>query len=165
MEIDGESSGGSGGKEDKEIFESSMDKTFQKFADRVGQNAEQVLRYEFKGKPLLYSDADAVGKALALHSENASSSNAKVTTKASKSGSGMPACQNCGAERVFEVQLTPHGITELEAEEMTIDGMEWGTIVLGVCGKDCKPSDVEEAEVGYLEEWVGVQWEEVASKR
>lgn len=166
MEVDGEGSDSTGGgKEDKEVFESSMDRTFQKFADRVGENAEQVLRYEFKGKPLLYSDSDAVGKALAAHSENGSSSNAKVTITGSKGGSGFPRCQMCGADRVFEVQLTPHAITELEAEEMTLDGMEWGTIIMAVCSKDCKPNDVPEGELGYVEEWVGVQWEEVPSKK
>jgi pre-rRNA-processing protein TSR4 len=165
MDIDTEGSGSGGGKEDKEIYESSLDKTFQKFADRVGENAEQILRYEYKGKPLLYSDTDAVGKALAPHAENGPSSNAKVTTSSSKGGSGMPRCTNCGAERVFEVQLTPHAITELEAEEMSLDGMEWGTIIMGVCSKDCKPSDVTEGQVGYVEEWVGVQWEEVESKK
>jgi pre-rRNA-processing protein TSR4 len=164
MDIDTEESGSGGGKEDKDVYESSLDETFQKFADRLGQNPDQVLRYEFKGKPLLYSDTDAVGKLLASHSENASSSNAKVKTASSKGGAGMPRCQNCGADRVFEVQMTPHAITELEAQEMSIDGMEWGTIILGVCSKDCKPSDVSEGEVGYVEEWVGVQWEEVASK-
>lgn len=162
MDVDTEGSSSGGGKEDKEIFESSLDKTFQKFADRVGQNPEQVLRYEFQGKPLLYSDTDAVGKLLAAHSEHGSSSNAKITTVGSRGGSGMPRCQNCGAERVFEVQLTPHAITELEADEMSIDGMEWGTIIMGTCSKDCKPSDVPEGEVGYIEDWVGVQWEEVA---
>ena len=160
MDIDGESSGG--GKEDKEVFESTIDKTFQKFADRVAQNPEQVLRYEFKGKPLLYSDVDAVGKTLAPHSDNGAS-NAKITTAGSRSGSGLPRCTNCGADRVFEVQLTPHAITELEAEEMGIEGMEWGTVMLGVCARDC--SSVEEGEVGYLEEWVGVQWEELMAKR
>ncbi|KAF2266146.1 hypothetical protein CC78DRAFT_513982 [Lojkania enalia] len=163
MDIDAEGSG-VGGKEDKDVFESSLDKTFQKFADRVGQNAEQVLRYEFQGKPLLYSDSDAVGKLLAPHAEQGSS-NTKVTTAGSKSGVGMPRCQNCGADRVFEVQLTPHAITELEADETGIEGMEWGTVILGVCGKDCKPNYVAEGEVGYLEEWVGVQWEELASKK
>ncbi|KAH9879945.1 hypothetical protein J1614_001969 [Plenodomus biglobosus] len=165
MDVDTEGGGNGGGKEDKEVYESSLDKTFQKFADRIGENAEQVLRYEFKGKPLLYSDNDAIGKLLGPHSDNASSSNVKVTTASSRGGAGMPRCQNCGADRVFEVQLTPHAITELEAEEMSLDGMEWGTIIMGVCSKDCKPNDVSEGEVGYLEEWVGVQWEEVASKK
>lgn len=161
MEVDTEGSSG-GGKEDKEIFESTLDKTFQKFADRVGENPEQILRYEFQGKPLLYSDTDAIGKLLAAHAEHGSSSNAKITTVGSKGGSGMPRCGNCGADRVFEVQLTPHAITELEVDEMSIDGMEWGTIIYGTCSKDCKPSDVGEGEVGYVEDWVGVQWEEVA---
>lgn len=164
IEAEGSSSSG-GGKEDKEIYESAHDAVFQKFADRVGENPEQILRYEFKGRPLLYSDADAIGKALAAHSENGSgsSSNAKVQT-AGRGGAGMPRCQNCGAERVFEVQLTPHAITELEAEEMSIDGMEWGTIIMGVCSRDCKPGDVEEGQVGYVEEWAGVQWEEMGRK-
>ncbi|KAH7394064.1 programmed cell death protein 2 [Phaeosphaeria sp. MPI-PUGE-AT-0046c] len=165
MDIDTDASGAGGGKEDKEVFESSIDKTFQKFADRLGQNPEQVLRYEFKGKPLLYSDTDAVGKLLASHSENASSSNAKVTTVSSTTGSRLPRCQTCGADRVFEVQMTPHAITELESQDMSLDGMEWGTIILSVCGKDCKPRDVPEGEVGYVEEWVGVQWEEINMKR
>lgn len=165
MDIDTEGSGSGGGKEDKEVYESSLDKTFQKFADRIGENPEQVLRYEFKGKPLLYSDSDAIGKLLGPHSENGPSSHAKITTTGSRGGAGMPRCQNCGADRVFEVQLTPHAITELEAEEMSLDGMEWGTIIMGVCSKDCKPSDVSEGGVGYLEEWVGVQWEEVAPKK
>jgi pre-rRNA-processing protein TSR4 len=165
MEVDTEGSGSGGGKEDKEVFESSIDKAFQKFADRLGQNPEQVLRYEFKGKPLLYSDTDAVGKLLAAHSENASQSNVKVKTANSRGGAGLPRCQTCGADRVFEVQLTPHAITELEAHEMSLDGMEWGTIIIGVCSKDCKPTDVPEGEVGYVEEWIGVQWEEVNSKR
>ncbi|KAL2163251.1 hypothetical protein VTH06DRAFT_5307 [Thermothelomyces fergusii] len=64
MDIDSEEGSGGGGKEDKEVFESTMDKTFQKFADRVGQNPEQCIRYEFAGEPLLYSKADAVGKML-----------------------------------------------------------------------------------------------------
>ena len=157
--------GGASGKEDKEVFESSLDKTFQKFADRVGQNPEQVIRYEYRGKPLLYNDRDRVGKTLAAHSENAASSQVKVTTGGPRGGAGMARCSHCGADRVFEVQLTPHAITELEADDMSIDGMEWGTILLAVCSKDCKPDDVSEGDVGYLEEWVGVQWEEVASNK
>ena len=162
VDMDGD---GTGGKEDKEVYESSLDKTFQRFADRAGQNPEQVLRYEYRGKPLLYSDGDSVGKLLASHSANAASSNVKVTTSGPRGAAGMAQCPNCGADRVFEVQLTPHAITELEAMDMSIDGMEWGTILLGVCSKDCKPGDVSEGEVGYLEEWVGVQWEEVASNK
>lgn len=162
MDIDGEgsSSGGSNGKEDKEAFESAMDKTFQRFADRLAQNPEQVLRYEFRGQPLLYSHDDKVGKALEQHQSSGANTQVKVQNHSGKSG--MPRCNSCGAERVFELQLTPQAIAELEAEEVGMDGMEWGTIVLGVCGRDCAPRNANEGEIGYVEEWVGVQWEEPA---
>ncbi|KAJ4315731.1 hypothetical protein N0V94_005814, partial [Neodidymelliopsis sp. IMI 364377] len=101
MDVDSEGGASSGpGKEDKDIYESAHDATFQKFADRVGENPEQILRYEFKGKPLLYSDTDAVGKALAAHADN-TTTNAKVQTTGGKS-TGIPRCANCGADRVFE---------------------------------------------------------------
>ncbi|PNS21384.1 hypothetical protein CAC42_1163 [Sphaceloma murrayae] len=144
----------------QEVFESSMDKTFQKFADRVAQNPEQILRYEFGGQPLLYSRDDAVGKILAPQI-------GEVTAKAGGSArsSRVPRCTNCGAERVFELQLMPNAITELETEEMGVDGMDWGTIIFEVCSKDCVPRGVKEGEVGYTEEWVGVQWEELMKRK
>lgn len=125
----------------KDDFESSMDAAFQKFADRMEQNPEQVVRYEFAGQPLLYSKEDAVARKL--------------------DSGGMPRCNGCGGGRVFEVQLTPHAITELESEEMGLEGMDWGTIIVGVCAADCQARGVEDGKVGYLEEWVGVQWEEL----
>lgn len=159
MDLD-EGSGGGSQKEDKDVYESTIDKTFQKFADRLAQNPEQVIRYEFKGQPLLYSKHDAVGKLLG---SGVKEENAKVKTS-NGAGNRMPRCGNCGAGRVFEVQLTPHAIMELESEEMSIDGMEWGTIILGVCERDCQAMGVEEG-VGYVDEWVGVQWEELNERR
>lgn len=77
----------------------------------------------------------------------------------------MLRCTNCGADRVFEVQLMPHAITVLEEGELSLEGMEWGTIIMGVCSKDCSPRNVEDGKVGYSEEWVGVQWEELQKRR
>ncbi|KAK5662540.1 hypothetical protein OQA88_8452 [Cercophora sp. LCS_1] len=155
MEIDSGDAGGSGGgKEDKEVFESSMDATFQKFADRVGQNPDQCIRYEFGGQPLLYSKEDAVGKLLHGGDEG------KV-----KTAKGLPRCANCGAGRVFEVQLTPHAIEELEIDEDSLDGMDWGTVVVGVCERDCQERGTKAGEASYIEEWAGVQWEELTVKR
>ncbi|KAK0649555.1 programmed cell death protein 2 [Cercophora newfieldiana] len=159
MEIDTSDAGGSaGGKEDKEVFESSMDATFQKFADRVGENPDQCIRYEFAGQPLLYSKTDKVGALLHVAGEG----NVKVTTSGSK---GFPRCGNCGAGRVFEVQLAPHAIEELEIDEDGLDGMDWGTVIIGVCEKDCQQRGVVAGEAGYVEEWAGVQWEELTAKR
>ncbi|EME40163.1 hypothetical protein DOTSEDRAFT_74853 [Dothistroma septosporum NZE10] len=160
VDTGGEGSSSSGGL-DKEAFESSMDRTFQKFADRLSQNPEQVLRYEFGGQPLLYSRKDAAGKLLAPAQEK---KDMKVKVQSS-GGSNIPRCGNCRAERVFELQLTPHLISELEAEEMGLDGMDWGTVILAVCSKDCQEPGKGEEEVGYVEEWTGVQWEELAGKR
>lgn len=160
MDIDSESGGG-GGKEDKEVFESSMDSTFQKFADRVGQNPDQCIRYEFGGQPLLYSKADAVGKLLHV----ALSSAEKVVASPAAGKGVLPRCGNCGAGRVFEVQLMPHAIEELEVDEDGMDGMDWGTIIVGVCERDCQEKGVKVGETGYVEEWAGVQWEELTMKR
>jgi pre-rRNA-processing protein TSR4 len=144
MEVD-EEPGSSSQKEDKSAYEDKIDRQFQKFADRMAQNSEQVIRYEFRGQPLLYSTTDAVGKLL---------------SPSSKDGR-IPACRNCGSRRVFEVQITPHTIIELEAEHMSLEGMDWGTIIIGVCDKDCSPRGTAAGELGYLEEWAGVQWEEL----
>ncbi|KAG6018405.1 hypothetical protein E4U43_001777 [Claviceps pusilla] len=130
---------------DKEAFESSMDATFQKFADRLAQNPDQVIRYEFGGVPLLYSKTDVVGEKLSKGS--------------------MPGCPNCGGKRIFEVQLTPNAITDLESDDMSLEGMEWGTIIVGVCEKNCLPRNIGKGEAGYLEEWAGVQWEELVKQK
>lgn len=141
------------GKQDKDVFESNMDSAFQRFADRVGQNPEQAIRYEFAGAPLLYSRADATGRLLAAPSGG--------TTKVGTAG-GMPRCGICGGPRCFEVQLMPNAIAELESEEPGTDGMEWGTVIVGVCKADCvPPSAAGSSDVGYAEEWAGVQWEEL----
>ncbi|KXJ90747.1 programmed cell death protein 2 [Microdochium bolleyi] len=154
MDVDDSSGASGGGKEDKEVFESSMDFDFQKFADRLAQNPEQSIRYEFAGQPLLYSKTDAVGQAItAAHAAGGGANR------------GIPRCGNCGAPRTFEVQLCPHAITELETDEMSLDGMDWGTIIVGVCERDCQARGVKEGEAGYLPEWAGVQWEELTAAR
>ncbi|KAL8697417.1 MAG: hypothetical protein Q9201_007129 [Fulgogasparrea decipioides] len=120
------------------------DTTFLRFAARLAQNPEQVLRYEFRGQPLLYSKHDDVGQAFS----------------STPTPHRVPACSNCGGKKVFEFQLTPHAISQLEAEEMGLEGMEWGTVVVGVCERDCVERGVPEGKVGWVEEWVGVSWEE-----
>ena len=155
----------SGAIDDADAFESTIDKAFQRFADCLAQNPLQVLRYEYKGTPLLYSKTDAVGKLLAPHQSMSQSGDGKVAMVGRPGSTGMPRCQSCGAGRVFELQLAPQAITEMEVEEMGLEGMDWGTIIMGVCQEDCQPKGTEPGEAGYLEEWVGVQWEEVGGSR
>jgi pre-rRNA-processing protein TSR4 len=157
MDLDGADEAGSSGgagKEDKQVYESTMDSAFQKFADRVGQNPEQCIRYEYGGSPLLYAKGDEVAKIFGDSQEG------KV-----RSAKSVPRCANCGAGRIFEVQLMPHAIEQLESEEDGLDGMDWGTVVVAVCEKDCVERGQKTGEAGYLEEWAGVQWEELTVKR
>lgn len=173
MEIDEDFGGGGGSsskskskttKEDKDVFESEIDGTFQKFADRLAQNPDQCIRYEFGGAPLLYSKTDAVGRLLHDAPPDAGNENSI--------GRVLPRCGHCGRARVFEVQLTPRAIVELEEGDDAagggggaLDGMDWGTVVVAVCEGDCVPRGTADGEVGYSEEWVGVQWEELTSRR
>lgn len=144
---------------EKDLYESPHDKTFDHFTRILAQNPEQILRYEFRGVPLLYSSTDAIATHFVLPGHHLHS---KVKT--SGPVKGIPSCQYCGSARVFEMQLVPYLIFELEKdneEAMKLDGqegMEWGTVIVGTCGKNC--GDDREGKVVFREEWVGVQWEE-----
>ncbi|KAF2723432.1 hypothetical protein K431DRAFT_337399 [Polychaeton citri CBS 116435] len=167
LDTSGEGSSGSGGGlEDKAAFESTLDHTFQRFADRLSQNPEQVLRYEWQAQPLLYSKSDQVGALFATSQDSGSGSGIRTSSASGSGKSKIPRCANCGAGRVFELQLTPHLIAMLEAEDEGLEGMDWGTVILGVCTKDCieRKAAEEGTLVGYVEEWVGVQWEELTGK-
>ena len=155
---------------EEDLPDDAYDKAFARFASVLAQNPEQVLRYQFDGIPLLYSTTDAVGRLLAPTMRH-QSPQTKVQTVARVAGeevvSRIPRCGCCGADRVFELQLTPHAIVELEAEDPDggVEGMEWGTIILGVCSRDCLGDAAwNGGETRYAEEWVGVQWEEVVTR-
>jgi pre-rRNA-processing protein TSR4 len=66
------------------------------------------------------------------------------------------------------MQITPFAILELESgdddDDVGLDGMDWGTILVGACVEDCAEQRKKADEVGYVEEWVGVQWEELVVK-
>lgn len=141
-----DSSSSSGGDDWGGYEKSNLDTTFQKFADRVAENPEQVLRYEHKGVPLLYSKADVVGKLLS------------PLNAVQEPLKNVPRCPGCGKQRFYEFQLMPHAIAMLEADDVGLDGMEWGTIIVASCV--CLPKRIDENRVGYVEEWVGVQWEQ-----
>lgn len=148
---------------EKDLYESPHDKTFDAFTRRLAQNQEQVLRYDFRGSPLLYNSTDAVATCFVTPH---AAGGAKVKVRASGPARGIPSCQSCGSARVFEMQLVPNLIFEVEKDDedaMQLDGtgMEWGTIIVGTCANDCG----EEGVVVWREEWCGVQWEEQGGKK
>lgn len=110
-------------------LEARTDSAFAHFVEIVESNPEQVLRYERGLKPLLYSEKDGVAQKL----KNLES-------------------------KTLEVQLMPHLISELETQDMILDGMEWGSIFVATDKQDSLPK-LDDRGIGYIEEWVAVQWE------
>lgn len=119
------------------IVETVSDPTFTKFASLVQHNPDQILRYERPLQIVPYSD-DELYRVLINPVE-------------------IPETAN-GDKRNFELQLMPHLISELETDEQLLDGMEWGTIAVATSENDEFPA-LDENGVGYVEEWVAVQWE------
>ncbi|WFD45935.1 hypothetical protein GLX27_000562 [Malassezia furfur] len=155
-----------------------IDEVFERFTERLGSEARQVVRYEFDGVPLPFTGLGSVYRQL---------------WPANKyDGSKVPPCPHCGAPRVFEVQLMPNLANLLRAEQLkhrtslaagaddetrrraeiasTLGievekagdgsalptGIVWSTAIVFVCSKDCSQNDGE----GWAEEWVAVQFEQ-----
>lgn len=163
MEIDEGNSGETwqGETYEKQHLPRGVDKQFKKFTERVEFAPSQCVRYQFNGQPLFYS---------ALRSDQQ-----KMIASP---------CKHCHGPRVFEFQLMPNVLSILptteyasrdqSAQKASIDGkakhidaktvldswnvgMEFGTILVFVCQKDCHRGSIE--DVSYLEEVAIVQYE------
>mmetsp|Transcript_44397 Transcript_44397/g.85417 ORF Transcript_44397/g.85417 Transcript_44397/m.85417 type:complete len:81 (+) Transcript_44397:62-304(+) len=64
-----------------------------------------------------------------------------------------PACERCGADRVFEFQIQPHLIAKLAGTRLA-DRLDFGTICCFVCSGHCDAADNVSP---YLEEHAFVQ--------
>ena len=126
------------------------DKYFENFSNTVNHNPGQVLRYDLGGHPLLYNGKDDVAKKFIL-------------------ASGETLIPNPGynplSTRQFELQLMPKAIMDLEdvaLKQVTdiLNGMLWGTIIVATDVEDFMPH-FDDHHVGYIDEWCGVQWEEL----
>ncbi|CCC67451.1 hypothetical protein NCAS_0A08930 [Naumovozyma castellii] len=111
------------------------DEVFQKFEEIVGYNPQQVLRYDLGGKPLFYAES-------------------KIDIERTVPNPGF----NPSSKRVFEMQLMPKMILDLEETASLTDGMEWGTILVFTDVENYIPT-FDDHDVGYVEECVKVQWE------
>ncbi|EJS41772.1 YOL022C [Saccharomyces arboricola H-6] len=111
------------------------DDVFQKFQEVIGYNPLQVLRYDLGGKPLLYAET-------------------KMDILMTLPRPGY----NPSSQRIFEMQLMPKMIFDLEEIVSVDSGMEWGTILVFTDIENYVPK-FDEHGVGYVEECVKVQWE------
>ncbi|KAI9480630.1 MAG: programmed cell death protein 2 [Benjaminiella poitrasii] len=132
-----------------------VDKQFEKFTERLEYAPSQCVRYEFNGEPLFYSALQP------LQQQSIASP-----------------CKYCHGPRVFEFQLMPNVLSILPTTEYATKdqpkvntkkmdpktlldswnvGMEFGTILVFVCQKDCHPGSME--DVAYMEEAIIVQYE------
>lgn len=118
-------------------------------------------RYAFNGQPLFYND-DSI--AASLHD-------------------GAPPCPRCSGPRAFEFQLMPMILSLLPTEQLVpkkpdhqsnkgkgaatdlssfleryAAGMDWGTVLVYSCARDCEES-TDSSDISYSEEFVAVQVE------
>lgn len=143
---------------EKQHLPKGVDKQFKKFTERVECAPSQCVRYGFGGQPLFYSSLQPQQQQL-------------ITSP----------CKHCNGPRVFEFQLMPNILSilptteyaskdqnnNINAKVKNIDtktvleswnvGMEFGTILVFVCQKDCHPGKLE--DVSYVEEAIIVQYE------
>ncbi|KAJ1655253.1 hypothetical protein IWQ61_004969 [Dispira simplex] len=169
---------------ERDQLPSGMDKGLQRFTERVSQWPEQCIRYHFTGIPLLYNYSDAVARVMYSRTPGSGHSGSFSQTTPRYTTSGIPPCQYCGATRVFECQLMPNALLTLETErhahrskssnhpatpssaskplppDLATHGMEWGTVMIFSCPRDCHPTtNRDPTQEAYFQECIVVQKE------
>ncbi|NWX98345.1 PDD2L protein, partial [Nothoprocta ornata] len=123
-----ESFAGGGDNEKYEKSEvKSRDHTFHKFMKRISVCPEQIIRYSWGGEPLF------------------------ITSPPADINKDIPACSNCGSNRVFEFQLMPALVSMLQSD--TDLSVEFGTAIVYTCERSCWPTNHQTP----LEEFIFVQ--------
>ncbi|KFQ18223.1 Programmed cell death protein 2-like, partial [Merops nubicus] len=119
------------GEGDNEKYEKGevkgRDHTFHKFMKRISVCPEQILRYSRGGQPLF------------------------ITCPPANIDKDIPACSNCGSNRIFEFQLMPALVTMLQSDSDL--SVEFGTAIVYTCERSCWPTNHQTP----LEEFIFVQ--------
>ncbi|NXC20673.1 PDD2L protein, partial [Corythaeola cristata] len=105
----------------------SRDYTFHKFMKRISVCHEQILRYSWGGQPLF------------------------ITCPPANVNKGIPACSNCGSNRIFEFQLMPALVSMLQSDSDL--SVEFGTVLVYTCERSCWPTNHQTP----LEEFIFLQ--------
>uniref|UniRef100_A0A0B6ZVD7 Programmed cell death protein 2 C-terminal domain-containing protein n=1 Tax=Arion vulgaris TaxID=1028688 RepID=A0A0B6ZVD7_9EUPU len=115
-----------------ELYEKSElkhgDRIFYKFLKRLQKCPQQCVRYERGGSPLLVSG---------------------LTEQTIKR------CSHCGGEFIFELQLLPPLIPFLKAQNGTPCEVEFGTVLIFTCERNCWPAEHDQYDL--LEELIVLQ--------
>ncbi|RUS35486.1 programmed cell death protein 2 [Jimgerdemannia flammicorona] len=193
FEEDGEGGGTWAGEAyEKQKLPKGVDRVFKQFTERMAQWPEQCVRYEFGGTALLYSNSDTISSRLLV---TPSASSKRYSTFSTTRLPLCPHCgakrifelqlmpnilsvlpttdyaiaeEDRDRERIKKKNGEANGE---EKERRDIErwnvGMEWGTVLVFVCERDCDGTTgqagrvlEEGAEtVKYFEEFVLIQFE------
>ncbi|KAJ3076192.1 programmed cell death protein [Podochytrium sp. JEL0797] len=155
LERGAESSGAGVAGWEGEVYEKAQvkgaTKAFKKFQKEVAKYPEQCVRYGFTSDPLLYNE---------------------------KPFSQPPPCPHCTHPRVFEMQLMPALLTFLPTEQyalkdskstkpsknakpsladLSAKGVDFGTILVFTCSKNCLGAAGDGNVIRYVEETVVIR--------
>eukprot|EP01121_Diplochlamys_sp_Union-15-3_P006030 TRINITY_DN1645_c0_g1_i1.p1 TRINITY_DN1645_c0_g1~~TRINITY_DN1645_c0_g1_i1.p1 ORF type:complete len:148 (+),score=34.03 TRINITY_DN1645_c0_g1_i1:66-509(+) len=121
-----ENSSGGTWNEKYESTVSQQDKPILKFQRRLSRCPQQILRYNFNGEPLWFTN---------------------------KKPASIPKCKSCGAARVFELQLMPallYLLKPVSKEEGR--NFDFGTVLFFTCSSSCYTGDLLTDEYYFVQD-------------
>jgi pre-rRNA-processing protein TSR4 len=167
MEID-EGSGETwqGEQYEKQHLPKGVDKQFKKFTERVEFNPTQCVRFDFSGQPLFYSSLyPQQQQELTKKCQYCSGTKVFEFQLMPNVLSVLPtseyASASASASAASSAATTQAGKAKnIDAKTMLDSwsvGMEFGTVLVFTCQKDCHPGSIE--DICYMEETIIVQYE------
>lgn len=109
--------------------EVTIDPQFEIFELRVSREPEQVIRFDGDATPLWATSSHQ--PSADLHE--------------------IPACENCGGKRQFEIQIMPQLLFFLKSNDDVKNSIEFGTLAVYTCASSCSASKETQP---YLSEFV-----------
>lgn len=127
-------------EEEYENSEVDVDKAFLRFQKRITRAPAQVLRYarvgyETSHEPLLVNDLPG-----------------------NQPPTDLPPCIYCGEHRNFEFQIMPQLLSYLNLDNVANDALDYGTILVYSCSRNCQPKKEDGKAVGYMFELPYIQY-------
>ena len=108
--------------------ETKMGKKYTQFKETTKLAPDQVIRYQRLGKPLWISDKEI------------------------PEAKDIPDCELCGAPRIFEFQIMPQMLNNLDLDSLSresnlsADGIDWGVLSIYTCSRSCNEGSAYKQE-------------------